>query len=323
MTNISMDNVRAVAEGVQVPFEIRLYSLAELLAMKTATTNEQSPLDAKRNEGLAQDLAAHMQLDPFKVIEADGELYLAGGRNRAHCQATLLGRPLDMQFACIVYMRETAAQINHAIVQLNNSRKTPKPEKLILSVAGATGKNVGKDDLSDNYKLALEEGALKVVKEWFIAETSAKLIDSVARLDLSGTTLIQLLTSVWTAVWTDKKCKAKMALIYRGPTNIYAFQELLLNVIPSALEATMKKHPHVRSWSRDGKQYLVDAVHKAVKEGILGDFSFPDGPVFAPATQSKAKSKKGALSITAPVSMPAIPEVAPVVEKVQTELFAG
>ena len=93
----------AIELGFQAPFEVRSFTLGELLSMRTATTNEQTPLDVKRNEGLAQDLAAHGQLKPFIVLDLDGDLYLGGGRNRAYCHKNLLNRSEDMTFACLVY----------------------------------------------------------------------------------------------------------------------------------------------------------------------------------------------------------------------------
>jgi hypothetical protein len=214
-----------------------------------------------------------------------------------------------MQFACLYYMFDTPAQVNRVILSDNNTRKTSKTENIILAAAGSTGKTVGSDDLSDNYQVAIDDGSLKTIKEWFIAETLARLLVLMPDSELSGTTITQVLTSLWASVFTDKKSKAKMVLFYKSPVNIYAFQKLLLDTLPGAINDCMKKYPHVRSWAREGKQYLVDASVKAVKVTLQDSFTFPLGPVVVPATQSKAKSKaKSAMVITSEAT-PAVDEV--------------
>lgn len=318
----------ALLEGVQRPFEVRMYSLGDLLNMRTATTNEQTPLDPKRNDALAQDLARNMQVEPFKVLDLEGELYLGAGRNRAYCQAQVLNRPLSMEFACLYYKVETVAQINSIIVQDNISRKVPKQEKVILSAAGATGKEIGRDDLTDDYQFLLDNTQLKELKTLFAAENLAKLIELLADVDLSGTTIIQIMTSTYKELFTSKKYKGRMAFFYGSPANIYALQAMLLKVIPPALRECMKAHPRVSSWSRDGKQYLVDAANKAVGENLIKEFKFPDLPESVKATESKAKKpaapKAGVMQIAkAPVAStvttPAVNSVPPVESVVEEE----
>lgn len=314
--------LNALTSGVQYPFEIRMFTIAELTAMKTATSNAQAPLDLKRSEKLAQSLASTMQLDPFKVVDLNGELILGAGRHRLHCQGSTLQRPAGMAFACLYYSVTTTEQANRIIMGDNDTRPTRKPEKLIMAAAGSTGKLVGEEDLSDNYAVMLTDGALKSIKDLFLAESLAKLSQILEDTELSGTTLVQILNPVWNSIFTARLLKPVMAVFYAGSANIYALQDMFLTVLPEALRKCMERHPHTKSWSRDGKQFLIDAAIKAITDSLLNGFKFPLMPEVTPSTETKKPAVKPVATKKTPMKMsivaPAmtLPLETPVIEAV-------
>lgn len=261
----------AIDLGFQSKVELRLFTLRQLSAMETCVNVPQAPLNTNLDT-LAKDLKDNCQVEPFSVASVGDTLYLVGGRNRLHTQINFLHRDLDTQWACLFYALEERKQVNALTIAKNATRTTRAPEKKLLLADSAANAVVGQDDLSEFYNDSILSASLKELREVFLAETMAKLLN-VLPSSISGTLTLQLLTSCWQVIKIGKY-KHLLSGFFLDAENIYAMQDVWLAAMPKAVAECQSQRPHISNWGREGKCYLIDACNAEIK-AQLATFSYP------------------------------------------------
>jgi hypothetical protein len=278
----------AVFLGYARPFELKWFTLEQLMEMKTTTTVEQAPLEPKSLKTLEKEFQEGPQNEPFKVISFDGDNHLGGGRHRLDIQVNKLKRDLKTVFPCLFYVVDDRSTVNRFIVGDNTTRPVRLPEKKILELSGDLNLMVGQDCLLQEYKDLLAQNNRNQVRTIFLVDVAARLANKKTP-GITNTLMSMVVNGLWGRTFKLKMFAMSAEQFYYSAENVNAYVRFLEEKLPERLVATMKKHPSVTNWARDGKDILIGAGVALFNENKAT--LFPDKPVPAKVTETKAKVK--------------------------------
>ena len=134
---LSLDNL------VQLPFEIASYSLADILAAKTAVSTEQSPINWLAVSRLMVEFASGKpMINPPELAILHDQLYLVGARHRIHSLDALCEKygldPDSLILDCRLYRVNSGAEITRLICASNEARSMTRTETALLNISSST-----------------------------------------------------------------------------------------------------------------------------------------------------------------------------------------
>lgn len=279
--------ISAVGEGIAYPFEIVERTLEQLAAMRTGTTNQQTPVNIKRVDKLKTSLSSTPQITPFSICNYEDSEYLVGGRHRLNVQLDL-GRDKNTVFQCILYTVTTAAELNTLIIEDNNTRSTSAPEKVILQLGGEYEVNLLSDkDMLRVFGELVEDKNFKEIRKLILATVMAR-IPAVERTGVVSQIMCkQILTALWRNTLDRASSKQQLALLMYHPENVMSLINRWVDLLSESFETTVKSHPKITKWAREGKDTLIRDATKVIKDRGFEDL-FPHTFV----TKTKAKNTK-------------------------------
>jgi hypothetical protein len=317
MATKKLAELTATNQGFQKPFEVKGFTLGELLEMKTSTSVAQTPLNLKNVAVLRDNFRTNEMVTPFAVARFDNDFYLAGGRHRAFTHKDL-DRALTTIFYCIFYEVETAAELNELIIQLNAARKTTGTEKKLLRLGGELGLRIGEESLEEVYASYLLIKDNKSIYQTLKTDLVARLLNADQTDIITDVMMLQLVNAVWVNSLGLGKYKNYLYLLTYDIKNITAFIDMAVPCLTESFEMTVRDNPHITRWARDGKAVLASKAASALLYRLADVFPvLPQAATKSKAPKKDSKAPVATVTVADKIKESNAVPVEPVVETVE------